>query len=235
MKPTLTRTFAAVILAGASLLIGAEPAARPDPASLTYNAPDTTRNVRITDTTRSSAGDRARVMLLTPDHIARTVQPSPSVFWYQSQPAEVTGVLTVTRPGEPEPVLEVEVPGNVAGIRRINFAEHKAQLDPDVEYRVSITLRYNEDNPADNPFSQGVMQRIEPPRQLITQLLNKVDQIDRAFVFADQGIWFDALTAISDQIEATKDPTLRRYRAALLEAGQLPDAAAFDLQMAEQE
>lgn len=234
MTRKLGRCVLAMMLAGSTVLLAAEPAARPDPATLTYTAPDTRSEVRVNATTRSGA-DRASIILLTPDHVARTVQATPSVFWYQSRADEVKGVLTVTRPGEPEPVLEVEIAGNVVGIQRLDFAKYEAKLEPDVEYRVSVALKYNDDNPADNPFSQGVIQRIEPPRQLVTQLLNKADKIDRAFVFASEGIWFDALTAISDQIEATQDPTLHRYRAALLEAGQLPDAAAFELKRASRE
>ena len=49
-------------------------------------------------------------------------------------------------------------------------------------------------------------------------------------LYAEAGLWYDALSSLSDLIEATPDnPGLRQQRAALLKQVGLTDAAASDV------
>jgi hypothetical protein len=48
-------------------------------------------------------------------------------------------------------------------------------------------------------------------------------------VYAQHGVWYDAIAALSSQIDATpEDPTLREQRAALLDQVGLSEVAAYD-------
>jgi hypothetical protein len=237
MTPTLTRLGLILALACAPAALQADtPAPKPerDLANLSYAKPENAKEkVREIAMVSRSNGPRVTMMILTPDHVARTVQTAPSIFWYQSEAIDAPGVVTVTQPGEPEPLLELKIDGKSAGIRRVDLSKHALKLEPGVEYRVAVALYLNGAPAAEDPVTRSIMQRIEPPQTLVAQLLNKADKIDRAFVFAQEGIWFDALTAISDQIESNQDDkSLHKYRAALLRAGQLDDVAEYEMQMA---
>ena len=50
-----------------------------------------------------------------------------------------------------------------------------------------------------------------------------------AFIYAEEGIWYDAISAISDMIDAApNDSLLRRQRASLLKQVRLQEVAEFE-------
>ena len=52
-------------------------------------------------------------------------------------------------------------------------------------------------------------------------------------IYAESGIWYDAIMAISELIEASpKDMNLRKQRAGLLEQVGLPEVAEYELKQA---
>ena len=73
-------------------------------------------------------------------------------------------------------------------------------------------------------MSGGGIERIETPADLASALSGAGD---RAAVLANGGIWYDALDAVSKDIDAAPgDAALRAKRAALFEQVGLNDAAA---------
>jgi hypothetical protein len=73
-----------------------------------------------------------------------------------------------------------------------------------------------------------VIERIAPSSELVGAL-DKAAPADKAVAYASAGVWYDALSAISDQIDAAPgDAALRRERADLLEQAGLKAAAEFE-------
>jgi hypothetical protein len=74
----------------------------------------------------------------------------------------------------------------------------------------------------------GAVQRIEPPAALAQRLAGAGDDA-RAAVLAAEGIWYDALAALSEPLAARPgDAALRERRAAVLEQVGLAEVAAFE-------
>ena len=81
-------------------------------------------------------------------------------------------------------------------------------------------------------LSGGMIEVVSPPAAL-SERLRQTEKAKQPFVLAEEGIWYDALAALSDRIDASpKDLSLRKQRAALLEQVGLNEAAEFDMKEA---
>jgi hypothetical protein len=68
----------------------------------------------------------------------------------------------------------------------------------------------------------GAIERVETPQELKAKLAQTAKK-EAPFVYAEAGIWYDALGAISDLIEAApQDQELQKQRAAMLAQVGLP-------------
>ena len=75
--------------------------------------------------------------------------------------------------------------------------------------------------------ASGTIQRVEPDASLTAALAAKTES--PAEIYAGHGIWYDALEAITNEIDAAPtDASLRAVRAGLLEQAGLKEAAAAD-------
>jgi len=162
-----------------------------------------------------------RPLALVPAHVALTSSESPSLFWWigAAPPAGTTVVLTVMNDEATEPLAEVELPlPRRAGIQRVRLGDHGVTLAPGVEYEWSISLGSNPASHADDQIANGYVTRVAEPVELTGQRRD-------AATLAKAGLWYDALSAISDEIEVRPaDPRPRQARAALLEQADLTEA-----------
>jgi hypothetical protein len=179
----------------------------------------------------SDIPDTLVLQILSPEHTGRTIQEHPSVFWYVSAPSPAKGVkckLTITSDDEPEPLVEKFFdPVKDIGIQRIDLKDIPKSLPSDGEFKVSVAIMGAKSG--DVMIASSRIKRIAPSEKLLSKLLARPTPAERAIVYAQQGIWYDALAAISDQIAA--EPTnkaLHAERASLLERVGLKDVAGFD-------
>jgi hypothetical protein len=160
-------------------------------------------------------------LALAPDHVGLTVSASPSLFWHiDAVPAEgVALIFTVTDDTSVTPLAEVGVDAtSEAGIQRLRLADHGIELEPEVEYMWSIALVTDAQNRSEDVVSTGFIRRVARPKALATGSQGGVD-------FAQAGIWYDALEALSDDVDEHPDDRKARFlRSALLRQVKL-DAA----------
>jgi hypothetical protein len=84
------------------------------------------------------------------------------------------------------------------------------------------------ENRSKDVIAKGVLKRINPPGDLASRL-EKADDLERAAIYAEAGIWYDAFEAVSNAIDAhPDDASLRAQRASLLRQVGLSEAAALD-------
>jgi hypothetical protein len=168
--------------------------------------------------------------VLAPNHVAVTTQAQPSLFWFQSKPAKAKFELTVVEPKNPKPLISLASPdADNAGIHRIKLSRYKVELQPDVAYEWSVAIIPDPDNRSRDVIAKGVIKRTKPPPELGINL-EKANDVERAAAYAAAGIWYDALDAISNAIEANpNDASLREARASLLKQVGLSQAAALDV------
>ena len=178
--------------------------------------------------------DRSVVLsVLTPDHSGLTTQEQPSLYWYASKPTTYPIELTVTENQVVKPVLETRINSpSQPGIQRIRLADYNVRLKSGVVYRWYIAVVPDPKNRSKDILAGGFIERVEPSANLRTRL-SQVGAAQAPFVYAEEGIWYDALSAISDMVDgAPNDSALRTQRAALLEQVRLQEVADFDRRVA---
>ena len=87
------------------------------------------------------------------------------------------------------------------------------------------------DHPQD-VLAGGIIERIDPPAELRARLAQAA-KTQAPFLYAEAGIWYDALATLSEQSDAAPaDANMRQQRAELLEQVGLGEVTAFDQQRA---
>lgn len=161
-------------------------------------------------------GELPNVFLLVPSRPAVTTQSQPSLFWYLSEPVVYQIMLVINTPSHPEPILEMALDGNQAGIRRIDLDKLDVTLHREVEYEWVLKMVLDPDIPANCVYARTTVMRTNTPTHVAKQCVG-VPLRQRAMIAGRNGLWIDALTWISDLIaQKPRQQSLRRDRADLL-------------------
>jgi hypothetical protein len=179
---------------------------------------------RVGGNTRGLPAAMPAVAVLAPDHLALTVSERPTLYWYRSAPTTARIEVVVVDPRDARPVVEAVVAGERAGIQAFSLAERGVRLEPGVAYEWSVAVVTDPAQRSRDVVAGGAVQRIEPSAALQSRLA-AAGAGNRAAVLAADGIWYDALAALS---EASGDASSRARRAAVLEQAGLPEVAAFE-------
>ena len=203
------------------------------PVPIYQPPPDSGYGLRINGVVRGGDATTPTLSFLAPDHVGLTTKESPSLFWYQSKPAKTKFELTIIEDGKADPLLEVKLDRSANdGVQRIKLSDYGVKLGVGVQYRCTVALVVDEENRSRDIVASGVIKRIEPKAKL-TGRLAKARSADLPFIFAEEGIWYDAMESLADLIDANPDTkAFYTQRAALLEQVKLTAAAASDMKFA---
>jgi hypothetical protein len=190
--------------------------------------------IRVGGGSRGSSANDILVEVLVPDQIALTTQAKPSLYWYQSKNAITQCEITITEPNNPKPLLMLKAAQPTpAGIHAIRLSRFNVELKPKVIYRWSVAVIVDPENRSQDIIANGVIERTDLSSDLAGKLAQASDA-DKPALYADNGIWYDSLQAISDQIDLDpKNAALRKERSDLLNQIGL-DGAKMDALLANQ-
>jgi hypothetical protein len=247
MKTFIVIVTAVLLVVSARAETPAPPAGAPSPAPaktakagepggtprrLAYVRPKTGATGTRVDGDGGSRGGGVKMpslYVLAPNHTGLTARAQPSLFWYQSGPASTRFELTIIEPKKPKPVLQVGAEAaDQPGIHRLPLGKYNVTLTPGILYKWTIALVPDPANRSQDIIASGTIQRTEPDAQF-TSALADAQGLDKAVICAGQGYWYDALEAVTKEIDAApKDKALRLQRAILLDQAGLKDAAASE-------
>jgi hypothetical protein len=198
--------------------VSSKPAA-PDEQSDVLNFRDDTAS----STTRLGGGARGKesetnVFLLVSAKPGRTISSRPTIYWYLTADTESDVDLVISRPGDASPTYRIRHTGKIAkGLQAFSLAEASQELKIGVQYKVTVTVWENADDPSVNPFSAGFIERVAPPPEL-----GDSGKEYTPSEYSAAGLWYDALDSLARRIE--KDPAnshLRNQRLSLLRQQQI--------------
>jgi hypothetical protein len=205
--------------------------ARPPTASgMVYQPPARGRPMHTVGGATRGTGDKVPVLfVVTPDHVGQTTSAQPSLFWYVDRVPDASIRIEFTLLDEEsiEPLVEgfLATPKR-AGVHRIRLADYGMRLAKGSEYEWSVALILDPDDRSKDVLATGWIDRVETPAQL-TSRLESAGRAQAAAVYANEGLWYDAFSALSDQIDRDPgDEQLRQYRTALLRQVGLEEAAS---------
>jgi hypothetical protein len=179
---------------------------------------------RIGGGTRGVAGEKLAVSVLAPDDRALTISEQPILYWFISNRTSLPVEVVVMDPGGVAPMLEMSMaPPTQAGVHAIRLADHGIRLAPGVAYRWYVAVVPDAGRRSRDILAGGTVERVVPSPDLSASL-SQAGRDERVFLYANAGLWYDALTAIAEMVdEASGDPAPQRQRAALLKQVGLPD------------
>jgi hypothetical protein len=180
-----------------------------------------------------SAGFTLRLNALAPVDTGYTVQEKPTIYWFASEkidvPVELTIISTESLEAASKPLLDITLKAPVAkGMHALRLSEHGVALKPGVEYQWFVAAVRNPDQRSNDVLAGGTIKRVAESGALQSQL-KRAGRAQLPAVYAEAGIWYDAIEQLSKQIDANRsNRKLREERAALLEQVGLREAAAYD-------
>jgi hypothetical protein len=148
----------------------------------------------------------------------------PSLYWFISSATPLPVEVAITDPRATKPLAETRLAAPVRpGVHRISLSDLGVRLAPGVVYRWSVTVIPDTNRRSRDILAGGTIERIEPPAELKGKLPGARKE-ELPFLFAEAGLWYDAVAAVSELIQgAPHDPELRKQRAALLTQVGLPE------------
>ena len=187
---------------------------------------------RVGGGTRSWGNELPSLSALVPNHMGLTMSNQPELYWFLSKDSSHAVAITLNDEESIESLLKVVInPPLKAGIHRIQLAKHNIRLKPGVPYEWGVTLVTGSDDPSRKVVAGGAIQHIgaldRRKRQVNIDLKNATNQADNWRIYASNGVWYDALAALSAQIyQAPQNATLLQQRATLFSEVNLSEVPA---------
>jgi len=172
---------------------------------------------RVGGGTRGTQREVFILSVLAPDQSGFTTNEQPALYWFISNSTSFPVELTVMDPQGVKAILETRLPAPVtAGIHRIRLADYNVRLAPGAAYRWFVSVVPDVDRRSKDIMAGGTIECIQMPDEL-TAKLAQAAKADLPSIYAQAGLWYDTVAAISELIEAApQDQALRKQRTALL-------------------
>jgi hypothetical protein len=184
---------------------------------------------RLSGGTRGIENNMLYFALLAPRHTGLTFSEQPTLYWFSSEATKCPVELTILMGKEMKSILRVRITDAAqAGFHPIHLADHGIRLQAGVRYQCFVSMLTDPEHASRDIIAGGAIERIAYPDNFQKKL--KETDIKRIpHVYAEEGIWYDALNALCSRIDASPDDALLyKQRISLLRQGGLTEAADFD-------
>jgi hypothetical protein len=189
---------------------------------------------RVGGGSRSTGGEAWPVLAaLVPDHVGQTVSGQPSLFWYIDAVPKAGSQLVFALIDEEsvEPIREISLDAPAQpGVQRISLSAYGVKLEPGVEYEWSVALVLDPDQRSNDIIASGWIDRVKKAPEGLESRIQEGTATEAVNAYAEEGLWYDALSAVSDLIDRSPgDASLKQIRAALLQQVGLGEVARAEL------
>jgi hypothetical protein len=175
-----------------SIWLGAKLGLSLTPAFAQDYQPPSDRGRQQQADTQGSRGDcnnQALRLLIPEDHTPNTIAAHPTFFFY-TEFKRVSFVLSA--PGTSEPLYEREILINTSRVVRVEIPETAPPVKVGQEYVWTVVARCPS---VGQIYARASLRRVELTSELEKALSAAKSNNDRARIFAQQGLWHDALAA----------------------------------------
>lgn len=169
------------------------------------------------------------VTLLIPsqDYIGQTISSHPTFSWYLSQPVEVPMQFTLVEDkagGGGKTIWEKKIDSAQQGMIHVEIPKDRPELVAGKTYRWTVTLVCNSVQPSANRYFISYIERVPITGALEQKLsamgLNRnslpktipsgssLEIRDRASLYAESGLWYDAVAALTTALKQHPKDTL---------------------------
>ena len=179
---------------------------------------------RIGGGTRAPGVPNASLVVFASEATGLTIHAQPSLYWFLSKKTDRPIEFTLTDPRAIQPVIRTILGGShVADVHELSLAEHGVELKPGVQYEWAVSLVNDPRRRSRDVVSSGTISRIVLAANM-NNLIERLPETARAGFCARNGLWYDAIAAVSKAIARHPDDrSLREERASLLRQVGLSD------------
>ncbi len=172
---------------------------------------------RIGGGTRAPGVPNASLVVFASEATGLTIHAQPSLYWFLSKKTDRPIEFTLTDPRAIQPVIRTILGGShVADVHELSLAEHGVELKPGVQYEWAVALVNDPRRRSRDVVSSGTISRIVLAANM-NNLIERLPETARAGFYARNGLWYDAIAAVSRAIASHPDDrSLREERDSLL-------------------
>ena len=164
--------------------------------------------VRVGGGTRGTGDQLLELVVFAPDHTGLTTKEQPTLYWYTSEPVSSSLELTMINDTKIEPELEKVIKtSGAAGIQSIKLSDTQIKLEPGIEYRWFVSVLAEKGQRSNDIVASGTIQRIIPEGDL-HKAITAADESGLVEVYAQQGIWYDAIDSLSEMFRKSPGNSL---------------------------
>ncbi|MBD2121527.1 DUF928 domain-containing protein [Trichocoleus sp. FACHB-262] len=163
-----------------------------------------------TNTTRGDNCDRKAEGKLTPlvpfSHIGQTSSQRPTFVWFvPDRTPHPLQFRLFTRTGQPLYRTEMQ---SQPGIMSVALPSHLPQLTIGETYKWQVVLVCNPTVPSRNVIATAEIEVVEPAALLQTQLATAQTPQQRSDLYAEAGLWYDAIAAALKASETAQNQSI---------------------------
>jgi hypothetical protein len=161
--------------------------------------------------------------LAPPNNFARTVSDYPTFLFYLPQTKATLAEFTLLDPSKKEIYKQTLAISNLSGTIEVRIPANKnvPPLEAGKSYRWSFTVICDSQDRSADLLEMGTVRRVELSADIRSQL-EKADPRQKSFIYAENGIWQDAISTLAEARRAKPDdPTLKADWESLLDSVQL--------------
>lgn len=127
------------------------------------------------------------------DHVGLTTSDRPTFFWHVATKSKVTVrfALIDLDPKQIEPVIEVKQEVSQSGIVKLQLPP-ETTISAGKTYQWTVAVVCNPRRPSQDIYAYAQIEKVSPTAELL-QKMNASDKSERTVIYADGGIWYDAL------------------------------------------
>jgi hypothetical protein len=152
-----------------------------------------------------------------------TIKKYPPLCWIlqNKPPVDATILFTLMDSRSIKPVLEIRLPNSIQTEKNetcdcVNLKDYDILLEPDIQYRWSISIARNPESRSRDVVVSGLIERCSEESCLTGEMSSRTDR-DFVWALAIRGFWYDSMSCLCDLIKSSPDDkTLRRMRDALM-------------------
>lgn len=149
--------------------------------------------------------------LLAPNnHVPVTVSSHPTFFWYVSN-TSLPMRFILTEPGVEKPVWKQRIKPERAGIVTLKLPSKVPGLKVGKDYRWTVSLICDENIHSKNPYAYAWIERVPATPELAQKLVAVSQERDRSLIYAQSGVWYDALVSIYNAYNVNPQDKLAKW------------------------
>ncbi len=134
-------------------------------------------------------------LLVPKDHVALTTTEHPAFLFYLSKLPTLPVHFTLIEVGKPEPILKKQVKVDQPGVVQLVLPTNVPKLRKNKQYQWTVSLICNQKHPAENIYAQAKFERV-PIAPKLQQKIKVSEQSQKAEIYAQAGIWYDAVATL---------------------------------------